>query len=210
MTDENTENTAPEDADAASRDDAAAPEDSPSEVEALHAKIDEMKSTIAYAMAEADNARKRAARDVADAKTYAVQRFAADLLSVTDNFSRALDALTPQMRDGMGEAGRTLLTGVEMTQKEMISVLARHGVQPVATQPGDRFDPNLHQATAQIPSEHAAGTVAAVLQDGWTLGERTLRAAMVAVSNGETPIATAEPTAPATDSVPGATVDTKA
>lgn len=183
------------------------------EVAALHAKIDEMKTTIAYAMAEADNARKRAERDVAEARLYGVQRFAGDLLSVADNFERALTAITPEMRAGMGDAGTHLLTGVEMTQKELIAALARHHVVAVASQPGDRFDPNLHQATAQIPSEHATGTIAAVLQPGWKIGDRVLRAAMVAVSSGEAPQSAPEASEagegePSTE--PGSRVDTKA
>lgn len=174
---------------------------------ALNEKLDAAKTQLAYALAEADNTRKRAERDIVDARAYAVSRFAGDMISVADNFERALSSLSPQMREGMGDAGRLLLTGVEMTQKELIAALARHGVTAIPAEPGDRFDPNLHQAAAQIPSDHKTGSIAAVMQPGWKIQDRILRAAMVAVSTG--PAETA-PLPDAVDTAPGSRVDTKA
>ncbi|HFB54927.1 MAG TPA: nucleotide exchange factor GrpE, partial [Hellea balneolensis] len=81
------------------------------------------------------------------------------------------------------ENAKNLLEGIELTQKELMSVFARHGIKVVPGK-GSKFDPNVHQAVAQIPSEEAKGDVAELLQTGFTLGDRTLRAAMVAVSNG--------------------------
>lgn len=168
---------------------AAAPGDDPTPAEddpiaTLAAEKDELRSKLAYALAEADNARKRAAKDVADAREFAIQRFAVDLLSVSDNLTRALAALTPDARDAMGDAGKNLAIGVEMTRKELHAVFSRNGLTPIAADPGDRFDPNLHQAAAQIPAPQPAGAIADSVQDGWRLGERTIRAAIVAVSSG--------------------------
>lgn len=136
------------------------------------------------AVAETENIRKRAERQVSDARIYAVEKFAGDMLPVSDHFSRALEALTPEARDELSPAGKSLLQGIEATQKELHAVLARHGVTAIDAAPGATFDANLHQAVSQIPSEHPSGTVAMMFQSGWKIGNRTLRAAMVAVSSG--------------------------
>jgi molecular chaperone GrpE len=131
-----------------------------------------------------DNLRKRTQKQVSESKVYAVEKFAGDILSVSDNMSRALSALGEEERSGLSEAGQNLLQGVEMTQKELHAVLARHGVSCVDAAPGAEFDPNFHQAVTQIPSDQPAGSVAETYQTGWKIGDRTLRAAMVAVSSG--------------------------
>lgn len=195
-----TEETKPSDANEAERPDAAAPE-GPT-VEELSAQLQATRDQMLRAVADADNARKRAEREAAEARVYAVASFARDLLSVNDNLSRALLALTPEVRAGMGDAGATLVDGVQITQRELSAALNRHGVKPIPIQPGTPFDPNLHQAAAQVPSELPSGTIVEVFQDGWTLGDRTLRAAVVAVSAGGG-------RATADASQPGATVDTK-
>ncbi len=179
----------------------------------LARELDAVKDRMLRAVADADNTRKRAEKEIADTRAYAVAGFARDLLSVSDNLARALDALPPESRDGMGEAGRNLLNGVELTQAELHTVLTRHGVLPIDAAPGGRFDPNVHQAAAQIPSVHPAGAIVEVIQPGWRIGERTLRAAMVAVSSG--PAAgqaapSANQAAGADGAEPGSTVDTKA
>lgn len=143
-----------------------------------------LKDQVLRAHAEMDNIRKRADRQVADTRVYAVEKFAGDLLPVSDNFARALDALPEGERDGLSDAGKNLLVGVEAIQKELHAALARHGVTAIHAEPGSDFDPNLHQAVSQIPSEHPSGKVAATFQTGWKIGNRTLRAAMVAVSAG--------------------------
>lgn len=143
-----------------------------------------LKDKLVRSYAEMENLRKRTERELADARTYAIEKFARDLLPVSDNFARALDVLTGEAREGLSEAGQNLLTGVEATQKELHTVLARHGVTAIDAAPGAAFDPNDHQAVSQIPSEHPSGTVAQTFQSGWKIGNRTLRAAMVAVSSG--------------------------
>lgn len=151
----------------------------------LAAENAELKDKYVRAHAEMDNIRKRADRQVADARVYAIEKFAGDLLPVSDNFARALDSLNDQARSELSDAGKNLLIGVEAIQKDLHAALARHGVTAVHAAPGSDFDPNLHQAVSQIPSEFPAGKVAATFQSGWKIGNRVLRAAMVAVSAGQ-------------------------
>ena len=149
----------------------------------LEAEIEAMKDKALRAMAEADNVKKRAEREVVAAKIYGVERFAVDMLSVSDNLGRALMGLDDKARDDMGPNAKSFFDGIELTEKELMAVFARHGIKAVPGV-GAKFDPNLHQAVAQIPSSEAKGDVANVMQTGFTLGDRTLRAAMVAVSTG--------------------------
>ncbi|MEO1475302.1 MAG: nucleotide exchange factor GrpE [Pseudomonadota bacterium] len=151
---------------------------------ALEAENLELKDKFLRAVADAENMRKRAEKQVADARVYAVEKFSGDLLSVADNLSRALTALTADARTDLSDAGKSLLQGVEMTEKELIAVMQRHGVKPVEAAPGTEFDPNVHQAVGQVPSDQPEGTIADLLQAGWQIGDRTLRAAMVTVSSG--------------------------
>ena len=123
-------------------------------------------------------------RDVADARSYAVSSFAKDMLDVSDNLSRAVGAVDPATLDGAPDAVKNLVEGVAMTEKALLSKMERHGVKKVDPQPGDAFDPHRHQAVAQIPSDQPNGRIASVMQTGFVIGERTLRAAMVAVSAG--------------------------
>jgi molecular chaperone GrpE len=154
------------------------------QVKALEKERDELKDNMLRALAETDNVRKRANRQIEDVRMYAVEKFARDLLAVSDNLARAATAIPPGERALLNEAARTALEGVDLTQKELVTVLARHGVTPIDASPGSTFDPALHQAVTQIPSEQPAGTVAELFQTGWRIGDRTLRAAMVAVSAG--------------------------
>ena len=154
------------------------------QVQALEKERDELKNNMLRALAETDNVRKRANRQIEEARLYAVEKFARDLLNVSDNLACAVESVPPESRGIMTDAVKTALEGVELTQKELVSVLARHGVTAVDAAPGSAFDPALHQAVTQIPSEHPAGSVAQLFQSGWRIGDRTLRAAMVAVSAG--------------------------
>jgi molecular chaperone GrpE len=151
---------------------------------AVEKERDALKDQMLRALAETENVRKRAARQIQDERVYAVEKFARDVLAVADNLARAIAALPPADRASLSDNARTLMEGVELTEKDLIAVLSRHGVTAVAAQPGDPFDPNHHQAVTQIPSSHPAGTVAQLFQSGWKIGDRTLRAAMVAVSGG--------------------------
>ncbi|MEM7007442.1 MAG: nucleotide exchange factor GrpE [Pseudomonadota bacterium] len=153
---------------------------------ALEAENLELKDKFLRAVAETENVRKRSEKQVADARVYGVEKFAGDLLSVADNLSRALTALTEDARTELSDAGKSLLEGVEITEKELITVMQRHGVKPIEATPGTEFDPNVHQAVGKVPSDQPDGTIADLLQGGWQIGERTLRAAMVTVSTGST------------------------
>ena len=170
--------------------DASAPEDLHDDVtqedglDALQAQLDDLRDRLLRAVADADNTRKRAAREVKDTREYAVTGFARDMLDVADNLERALGLLGEDVRASLPESVRPLVEGVEMTQRRLASTLERHGVKRVAPEPGDPLDPNLHQAAAQIPADQPKGRIAHVMQPGYVIGERTLRAAMVVVSAG--------------------------
>lgn len=134
------------------------------------------------ALAEAENTRRRSEKQIADSRTFAIDRFARDLLPVADTLARALAAAPDDARSGES-AIRTLFDGVAMTERALLEAFERHGLKRIGAK-GETFDPNLHQAVAQIPSEAPAGAVAEVFQQGFALSERTLRPAMVAVSLG--------------------------
>ncbi|WP_233346677.1 nucleotide exchange factor GrpE [Hyphobacterium sp. CCMP332] len=155
------------------------PEDA---IRALQAELEETRDRLLRTAAEVQNARRRAEKDVKDARQYAISGFAGDVLNVADNLSRALQVAQSESLEG---PAKTLVDGVALTEKTLLSTLERHGVKRVEPAPGDAFDPNHHQATTQIPSEHKAGTIAASFAPGYVIGERTLRAAMVAVSAGQ-------------------------
>lgn len=153
--------------------------------DAFEAERAELNDKILRLAAELENTRRRAERDKADAGRYAIANFARDLLGVADNFERALQAVgddgdnTPASETLTG-----LLAGLRMTEKELLTVLERHGVHRVAPA-GEKFDPNLHQAVAQTPSDTVpSGHVVDVVQSGFTIGDRVLRAAIVTVSTG--------------------------
>jgi molecular chaperone GrpE len=152
-------------------------------IETLETEFATLKDQALRALADAENTKKRAEREVKAASTYGIERLAADMLSVSDNLSRALSVIDEKARETMGDNAKNLVEGIELTEKELIAVFARHGIKAVHGK-GSKFDPNVHQAVAQIPSSETKGDVAEVMQTGFTLGDRTLRAAMVAVSTG--------------------------
>lgn len=150
----------------------------------LEAALAAAKDDHLRALAEVENTRRRGEKQAQDARAYAIDRFAGDLLPVADTLSRALETLSPEARAALDDATRNLLDGVAMTERALIDAMGRHNLRRVGAK-GDKFDPNLHQAVAQIPSDQPAGAIAEVMQPGYVLGERTLRAAMVAVSLGQ-------------------------
>jgi len=157
--------------------------DDKAEIERLKTELATLKDQALRAMADAENVKKRAEREVLASKTYGIEKFAQDVLSVSDNLARALLTIDDAARDSLGDNAKNLLEGLELTEKNLMLVLARHGVVAVPGK-GSKFDPNVHQAIANIPSDEDKGYVAEVMQTGFKLGERTLRAAMVAVSTG--------------------------
>ena len=175
----------------------------------LREELGKVREQMFRIAAEAENTRKRAAREVSDARKYAVTALARDLLDVADNLSRALSAIPAEARDHASEALGGLIEGVELTDKTLHVALDRHGVRKIDPK-GEKFDPNHHQAVAQIPSSAPAGEVVEVIQPGYLLGDRTLRAAMVAVSSGQPAVPEDHAAAEAKDGGPGSNVDTTA
>jgi molecular chaperone GrpE len=163
--------------------DAQAPELVPAEqVTAALGAAAEFKDKLLRTLAEMENLRKRTEREVADARQYAIANFARDVLAVADNMHRALEAIDSELRDSADTKMKSLVEGVELTERELMKVLERNGVK-MFSPAGEKFDPNLHQAMYEVPDSTAApGTVAQVIQSGYMLGERVLRPALVAVA----------------------------
>jgi molecular chaperone GrpE len=161
---------------------------SSAEIARLEAEKADLTDRLLRLAADMDNLRRRTERDVTDARKYALTRFAGDMLAVGDNLKRALDAVPAERRQSGDEAFSTLLEGVEMTAREMERLLERNGISRIAAK-GERFDPNRHQAMFEVPDPSVpAGTVVEVVQDGYQIADRVLRAAMVGVSkDGPTP-----------------------
>lgn len=154
-------------------------------LQALQAEMAELKDRMLRALAEAENTRKRAERERTDAMQYGTARFARDMLGVADNLKRALAALPKDARERADDAVKSVLDGVEAIERELQTVLTRHGIKRIEAE-GARFDPHLHQAIAEVPAEDKEpGTIISVVQDGYTIGERLLRPAMVTVAKAE-------------------------
>jgi molecular chaperone GrpE len=167
----------------------------PDPLELAKAEAADMRDRYLRLAAEMDNLRRRTARDVKDAKSYSVAGFARDMLAVSDNLRRALDAIPAEAREAGDTGFNALIEGVEMTERAMLAALERHGVQKLEPI-GQKFDPNFHQAMFEVPNtEVPNSTVVQVVQAGYTIGERVLRPAMVGVAKGG-------PKAAATDETP--------
>jgi len=149
---------------------------------ALEAENAEMKDRVLRTMAEMENLRRRTERQVADTRQYAIAGFARDMLTAGDNLARALESVPDDVRKNEGV--KTFVEGVEMTERDLLNTLERHGVKKLDPL-GQKFDPNLHQAIFEVPTdEQPAGTVVQVMQSGYVIGERVLRPAMVGVAKG--------------------------
>ena len=148
----------------------------------LETEIAELRDRALRAMAEADNTRKRASRDVAESRKYGATPLARDVLTVADNLGRALEAV-PEVPREDDENLFNLRAGVDMTRNELLQALERHGVKKVTPEPGERFDHNRHQAMFEVPTgDLAPGAVAQVVQDGYVIHDRLLRPALVGVA----------------------------
>jgi molecular chaperone GrpE len=169
--------------------DSAAPQPAKAEtttdqVAELSKEAADLKDRLLRTLADMENLRRRTEREVSDARTYGVTNFARDILAVADNMERALKALDDEIGAKVDAGVKALLDGVEITERELIKVMEKHGVKKLEPQ-GQKFDPNLHQAMYEIPDESVpAGTVVQVMQPGYTIGERVLRPALVGVSKG--------------------------
>lgn len=155
-------------------------EDLAQEVEALKAEVAALKEQALRYAAEAENTKRRAEREMNDARAYAIQKFARDLLGAADNLARAT-AHSP--RETADPVVKNFVIGVEMTEKELQGAFERNGLKKINPAKGEKFDPHLHQAMMEQPSEEvAAGGVITVLQAGYELMGRLVRPAMVAVA----------------------------
>jgi len=162
---------APEEGDATSAED---------ELEALRAERDQYRDRFMRALADAENARKRSDRDRKEAENYGGSKLSRDMLPVFDALKRALEVVTDEQR----AANPALLEGIELTMRELISVLSKHGIEAISPEIGDRFDPKMHQAMFEAPVPGTrAGDIIQIMGMGFMLHDRLLRAAQVGVSS---------------------------
>ena len=146
----------------------------------LEAQLEEAKQELLYAKADTQNVRRRMGKETADARAYAATGFARDILSVSDNLTRALEAIPEEMRED--EKTKGLIAGLEATGRELDSVFAKNGITRIAAM-GLPLDPNQHQAMVEIPGDDAEpGTIVAEMQAGYMIKDRLLRPAMVGVA----------------------------
>ena len=152
-----------------------------SPLEQAEQERDSYKDQLYRAVAEMDNAKKRAQRDVESANKYGAIGFIRDLTTPFDNLQRAMDS-APENRDDLDETYKNILIGLEMTISEIAKIMEKHGVEIINPE-GEKFDYNRHQAMFEVPTDEVeAGTVVSVAQTGYMLHDRLIRPAMVGVS----------------------------
>ena len=150
------------------------------ELEQLRAERDELKDRFMRALADAENSRKRSERDRREAENYGGSKLSRDMLPVYDNMKRAIETVTDEQK----EANAALIEGIELTMRELLSVFKKHGIEIIAPEVGDRFDPQLHQAMFEAPLPGTkAGDIIQVAAEGFMLRDRLLRPAQVGVSS---------------------------
>jgi molecular chaperone GrpE len=161
-----------------------APEIPADPLETAQREAAELKDKLLRTLAEMENLRRRTEREVADARVYGIASFARDVLTVADNMERALQALDDELREKADVLVKGLLDGVELTERELLKTLEKHGIKKIEPV-GEKFDPNFHQAMYEVPDAAVpAGHVVQVVQPGYTIGDRVLRPALVGVSKG--------------------------
>ena len=183
------------------------------DIEALQAELAELREKMLRVAADAENAKRRAEREANDARAFAIQKFARDLLGVADNLQRAMQHAP---RDAQDPLVKNLAIGLEMTEKELVSAFERNGLKRIDPPRGEKFDPHQHQAMMEQHADDVGpGAVLQVMQSGYDLFGRNVRPAMVIVSAkgsgaaGQPEAASANPYAQA-GSETGAEVDRKA
>lgn len=150
------------------------------ELEQVRAERDELKDRFMRALADAENARKRSDRDRREAENYGGSKLSRDMLPVYDNMKRAMETVTEEQK----EANAALIEGIELTMRELLSVFKKHGIEIIAPEVGDRFDPKLHQAMFEAPLPGTrSGDIIQVAAEGFMLHDRLLRPAQVGVSS---------------------------
>lgn len=174
----------PETENQASAETQASETQAPNPLALVEAERDDLKDKLLRTLAEMENLRRRTEREISDAKAYAVTSFARDLLGSADNLRRALESVPEAAKTAADAALKAVVEGVELTERELLKTLERHGVRKIDPQ-GEKFDPNLHQAMFEAPDAAVAkGLVSKVVQTGYKIGERVLRPALVGVSAG--------------------------
>nr|WP_321455156.1 nucleotide exchange factor GrpE [uncultured Cohaesibacter sp.] len=150
----------------------------------LEKEAGEMKDHLLRTVAEMENLRRRTEKEISDAKQYSVASFARDMLAVADNLRRGLEAIPDEEKAAADGTLKALLEGTEMTEREMLKTLEKHGVRKLDPE-GEKFDPNFHQAMFKVPNPHVPNnSVIQVVQAGYVIGTRVLRPAMVGVAEG--------------------------
>lgn len=150
----------------------------------IEAERDDLKDKLLRTLADMENLRRRTEREIGDAKAYAVTSFARDLLGSADNLRRAIESLPETARATEEPALKALIEGVDLTERDLLKTLERHGVRKIEPL-GEKFDPNMHQAMFEAPDpEIGKGLVSKVVQSGYKIGERVLRPALVGISAG--------------------------
>ena len=196
------ENTPP---DIDGQDDAETPA---AELEILKVEVQALKDQVLRYAAEAENTKRRAERESNDARAYAIQKFARDLLGVSDNLDRAMAAAPADHTDAVV---KNYVIGVEMTAKELLSAFEKNGLKKIDPPRGEKFDPHKHQAMMEQPgTDVAGGGVVQVMQAGYELLGRLVRPAMVVVAAKSAAPADANPYADAADDAAGGSFDTRA
>jgi len=170
---------APADAEAPEAADSSGESTAADEIAALQEEIAALRDQVLRERAEAENTRRRAEKDKADAKAYAVTNFARDILSVSDNIRRAMDSKPADIPADL----TAFIEGMELTERELLATLTRHGISEITPAAGDKFDPKSHQAMFEVPTdEHPSGAVVQVITSGYQIKDRLLRPAMVGVA----------------------------
>lgn len=153
------------------------------QIETLKGEVADLKDRLLRAHAEMDNIRKRTEREKSEANKYAVTKFAHDIVTVGDNFQRAINTIPPGAVEET-PALKSFLDGVILTERELLNALERHGIKRIDPT-GEPFNPHLHQAVLEAPTlDVPAGTVVQVFQCGYLIEDRVLRPAMVSVAKG--------------------------
>jgi molecular chaperone GrpE len=164
----------------------------PGSVEALAKEAADLRDKMLRTLAEMENLRQRTRREVADSKIYGITGFARDVLDIADSLQRTIDAVPAETRESADPLLKSLIEGVELTERSLLSALEKNGVKKFDPQ-GEKFNPNFQQAMYEVPDPSVpSGTVVQVVQAGYTIGERVLRPALVGVSKGGAKAATAE------------------
>ena len=166
---------------------------------ALAAENAELKDRVLRGAAELENLRRRSEREKADAAKFGASKFAQSVLSVADNLRRAIDAVPDDRKDGSDDVVKSIVEGIEMVERSLLTAFEQNGIVPVNPAPGEKFNANLHEALFEVPGTgQPAGAIVQVVDIGYMIGDRLLRAARVGVAKaGE-------------EGNPGAKVDTTA